>query len=113
MDESCSRLGLRRETLELWQAAFAQRGLRGLCELKYEARHPQTTPRSVAARVKALARKDAQNSCKRIEAILRKQGTMISSRTVWKIMKAAGLATADDRQRAIDAKVQRSWSRGQ
>ncbi len=40
MDEACSKLGLRRETLELWRAVFAEGGFQGLCDLKYEARHP-------------------------------------------------------------------------
>ncbi|MBS3651038.1 hypothetical protein KEU06_20720 [Pseudaminobacter sp. 19-2017] len=59
----------------------------------------------MAVRVRALGRKDVRNSCKRIAATLAREGIPISFRTVWKILKAAGLATAKDRQRAIESKA--------
>jgi hypothetical protein len=108
MDEACSRLHVRRETLELWERAYAERGRQGLIELKYEARHPQTTPMVVADRVKKLGLLDERNGCDRISAILTAEGTPISSATAWKILKKAGLATVRDRRRATNARLRQA-----
>ena len=100
MEEACSRLGLRRVTLELWMMRFADHGLKGLEELKYGARHPQTTPAKLRDRISKIASEYPQYGCDRVSAVLTEEGTPVSSATVQKVLISAGLGRRLDREQA-------------
>lgn len=97
MENACSKLGLRRQTLDLWAKAFSEGGLDALVRLRYEARHPQTTPSKTKDRIRKIALRHPEYGCDRISAVLAKEGTPVSSATVQKVLISAGLGKRADR----------------
>jgi transposase len=110
-EAASDRLGIRRETFDLWKTAFDRRGLEGLRELKYAGRHPQTTPAKTKTRIKKIALRNPEYGCDRISAALTKEGTTVSSATVQKVLIGAGLGRKSERLEAAQMQTCRGRNR--
>ncbi len=98
VSEACRRRGMTRTQFYEDKRRFQTHGLAGLKDLPPVHRtHPQTTPQPVVERILALSLEHPAWGCCRLSAMLKLEGTSVSSPTIQTILAKHGMATRYER----------------
>ncbi len=98
VSEACRRRGMTRTQFYEYKRRFQTHGLAGLKDLPPAHRtHPQTTPQPVVERILALSLEHPAWGCCRLAAMLKLEGTSVSSPTIQGILAKHGMASRFDR----------------
>lgn len=98
VSEACRHRGMTRTQFYEYKRRFQTHGLAGLKDLPpIHKTHPQATAPEVVARILALALEHPAWGCGRLSALLKLEGTPVSSPTVQGILIKHGLGTRYDR----------------
>ncbi len=96
--EACRRRGMTRTQFYEYKRRFQTHGLAGLKDLPpVHKTHPQTTARQTVERILALSLEHPAWGCCRLSAMLKLEGTSVSSPTIQNILAKHGMATKYDR----------------
>ncbi len=96
--EACRRRGMTRTQFYEYKRRFQTHGLAGLKDLPPVHRtHPQTTAPETVERILALSREHPAWGCCRLSAMLKLEGTAVSSPTIQGILAKHGMASRYDR----------------
>ncbi len=98
VSEACRHRGMTRTQFYEYKRRFQTHGLAGLKDLPpVHKTHPQTTPEPVVERILALSLEHPGWGCCRLSALLKLEGTPVSSPTIQGILAKHGMATKFDR----------------
>ncbi len=98
VSEACRRRGMTRTQFYEYKRRFQTHGLAGLKDLPPAHRtHPQTTPQPVVERILAISLEHPAWGCCRLAAMLKLEGTSVSSPTIQGILAKHGMASRFDR----------------
>lgn len=101
--EACRRTGIDRTSFYEWKRRYDALGEGGLFDRPSRHKHhPHCAGDAVVSRVTEIAITHPSLGCNRIEALLESDGHSLSSTSVQKILRKAGLATQRDRWLAMD-----------
>jgi transposase InsO family protein len=106
VSEACRRRGMTRTQFYEYKRRFQTHGLGGLKDLPPVHRtHPQTTPQPVVERILALSLEHPAWGCCRLSAMLKLEGTSVSSPTIQAILAKHGMASRFDRLLKLEEKA--------
>ena len=98
VSEACRNRGMTRTQFYEYKRRFQTHGLAGLKDLPpVHKTHPQTTAPAVVERILALSLEHPGWGCCRLSALLKLEGTPVSSPTIQNILTKHGMATKYDR----------------
>ncbi len=106
VSEACRRRGMTRTQFYEYKRRFQTHGVQGLKDLPpVHKTHPQTTPAPVVERILALSLEHPAWGCCRLSAMLKLEGTSVSSPTIQTILAKHGMGTKDDRLLRLEEKA--------
>ncbi len=106
VSEACRRRGMTRTQFYEYKRRFQTHGLAGLKDLPpVHKTHPQTTPQHVVDRILALSLEHPAWGCCRLSAMLKLEGTSVSSPTIQSILAKHGMGTKYDRLLRLEEKA--------
>ncbi len=106
VSEACRRRGMTRTQFYEYKRRFQTHGLAGLKDLPPVHRtHPQTTAPAVVERILALSLEHPSWGCCRLSAMLKLEGTSLSSPTIQNILAKHGMGTKYDRLLRLEQKA--------
>ena len=106
VSEACRRRGMTRTQFYEYKRRFQTHGVAGLRDLPpVHKSHPMATPPAVVERLLALSLEHPAWGCDRLSAMLKLEGTSVSSPTIQQLLITHGMASKYDRLLKLEERL--------